>query len=682
MEIFNIVPEDFLKGVSARNHAYFTHLVPVKKTGKDGIRRTYWVNPSEMKKKPSPRTKKHKLTMIDHLENGNKDDHLSSIKTKHDIDSKDVSHFHAGDKVKVLIAPAAQKDLKGKEVFFRGSLTRSKTSTPMVSVVHKDEKTGKKKLFNVNINNVEKTSDATEETKAIVSKGTQKTNIKGETILTDGKKKRAKKETSKEAIEREENLIETGSSFQNKAGQQFMITKVFDSGLIKITALKPKGKFKWRLKKKETVVQERTFKTWIKREGIRRMPPKKSLKAKDSFSYPLEAGLAHINGLIVYNEAGKAKWADTAEAKKYANDLMTENMGVVDAAIVRINKKYSLVDSLDFSAGDFWETCKDNMAQYNPYKGNSAGGVTSRMNMFLDGSINDKMKRVQEERMINQSIETDAYDSEATPVEKVPLEAITTTTIPGGGYVNITHQMALEEGLSDERDVLDYYFGVPLISDFIQRWLGLGRFEADLTTDEVSKMLVGMIYNDKGTKLISAGTIKTEYLPKTKKDLMSWLRARSKTLPELEHTISQNVRLRNTIKSKKEYSDSKDDIPPIVKRKMKRAKTVYDGGKKGRAILAARLITHGIDHKKVGHYVEVVEKILNAKMVPEEYPKEVTLKDSNAIESTLASIYKLKGTKDLPRRLQVKNYVGAKHKKGIADDDVAGLKAFKKLMED
>jgi hypothetical protein len=214
MEIYSVVPEDFEKGVSARNHSYFTHLVPVKKVGKDGVRRTYWVNPSELKKKPNPRTKKHKLTMIDHLEGGEKDDHLNAIKAKHDIDPKDVSHFHLGDKVKILVPPAAQKHMKGEEVVYRGSLTRSKTGTPMVSVAYKDKRTGKRKLFNVNVNNIEKTGDATKETKKIVSKGVEKTDIHGDTVLVDGKKKtKTKKETSKEAISREETKIEAGSAY-------------------------------------------------------------------------------------------------------------------------------------------------------------------------------------------------------------------------------------------------------------------------------------------------------------------------------------------------------------------------------------------------------------------------------------------------------------------------------------
>jgi len=264
--------------------------------------------------------------------------------------------------------------------------------------------------------------------------------------------------------------------------------------------------------------------------------------------------------------------------------------------------------------------------------------------------------------MINQSIEANAYDPEATPVEKMPLEPVTTTTVPGGGYVDVRDQQLLEEGLSDERDVLDHYFGIPLLSDMFQRWLGLGRFESDLTTSEAATLLQGLVVSKIG-KPLSYSVIKEDYLPAEKKKLIAYLKSRGKTLPELEQTFSHNVRLRNKIKSKKEYSDSKDDIPAVVKRKMKVAKKTYDGGKKARAVLAARLITYGVHHKEVGDMVDVVEKILNSKMVPEEYHKEISVPNSIAIERTLAHIYNLKSVKALPRTLKVSQFVLSKFPK-------------------
>lgn len=632
-------------------HGYYTHLVPKKIRGKDGVERIYWVSPDA--------GKKQKLSRVLHFNDGEERDHHTEIATSHEIDKDAMLRFSAGDKV----ATTHGKD-KGREGIFRASM---KGDAPRVSVAFLNPKTGKYSAETHNVNHIKLVHRANDDTSKVVERKTvETTNLLGETTLVDrddydryyGPRSAPGYETQQEKIDKIATTPVTGGVYERPDGRRLAIGPAVTMGGVTrydVTLTTPGAK------PKTGSIEESKLTEQLKASGYRRLPAKaihapkkyvvptaveetapdgtKTTKTvwappklgkdgepvddtggkwvKDDGGKPLSAALErgelHAKGHFAFNPAGRRIL--TPEDQVLAVQILAEHWTNLERVAAVAAGRYPSVAHEEVTASDISEALISAVASYEPLLDVNGWGISHRLQKQAKGSAKRLAMQIHEREMsmVRDDWADDSVDSKpATPMDKAALEEWgDTNDIIASAFISKHDAMVLDEGLRDEADLMSWLYGDEKILDIMKKWTGVGVFEASLNKKEAAEALVGYVYNPATMKPYALSTIETVLLPKELERITAAFKAEGKIDPTFLHTLKQDITLRANLTRKRKYGEIHPKDVSVVRAKAEEVKKPSD-----RANFAADLIRRGVPMADVPLVIQVADRILSGMARP------------------------------------------------------------------
>lgn len=644
-------------------HGYYTHLVPKKIQGSDGVTRIYWVNPDP--------GKPQKLRLVHHAKGGETTAHHAEIKAARGIEEKDLVRYSEGDIVEIT----AGVGTKGKQGIYRGSLASDKNATPRVSIAIDDPKTGKMKSVTANVNNIRLVSRASNESKEKIGRSTVEVKTaKGTTTLVDKAdyKKyyegRAPKETPKEKLDKFVSAVQDGGVYERVSdGRRIVVTMQHpDSDGITYQNLGLPGKPR---PKKIHIASRKSLEKRLKSGEFKRVSiPQTPKLAGNDKTRDIEAGGMLERGEIVFDANGQPQFRDKA-AQQYAIEAIFENWDLIGVRTREELKRWPLVQGDDVQGVDFIEGLVKAVASYNPFQ----GALPGRLGATARAYARAKAWSANQKNMVTVAAESEADEGAreaagGSGAGTVPLDRVTdedSLTEYSTSPISVTDAIDLMEGLRDELDLLQWLYEDEGVVEALSRWTGLGRFEADYTRKEAAAAMEGLLANPKDGTRYAANTIETNFMPLFIRDLKEQIDTESSKYPEFKSTLIKDLRLRDKIHRKRQLADTgeKPYSTGALSAEAKHAAeadTVLAEEKAGRKALAGRLRAVGVKPEDVRKMTDVVEGIMTGhiahtqyrKYIPREYVHAMdTLFRPLKVSHDVGEVMRLAGKKSAPAKL-------------------------------
>ena len=624
IEIVSLADLDLEK--AAFGHGYYTHLVPKKIRGKDGVERIHWVNPDP--------GSKVKLKRVSHHRDGVEADHHKEIQATQEIDKKDLLRFSQGDKVVMTWGRE-----KGREGVFRGAIAGP---SPRVSIAFLNPKTKKHEAKVVNVNHIKLVHRADAETKKVIERKTvETTNLKGETILVDREdyekyyKDRDKQKTTQARVAEEATRLAVGGAYARPDGRVLLIESKKAVGAAvnyDVTVLLPDGK-----KKGRATVDASRLSALVNEQKFERVPRAAALKkrkvyddatgtwtaykSETPYSDDLESGALHAKGHFAYSAAGVrvASKEDQAVARK----ILVEHWPSLEKTVAVRVAKYSAVSDGDVTPADILDGLVGAVASYEPLL-DKAAGIAGRLRAYADSYAKNEAEKIHEREMtlVRDDFVNDS-DTKVDPTPAVDKAAVKealgdTNDIIASAFVSKHDAIALEEGLADEADMMSWLYEDKKILDIMQRWTGLGVYESTISKKEAAAELAGFAYNPKTMKPYAVSTIETILLPQELERIKTAFKAEGMAYPEFMHTLKGDVSLRNKLHRNRQAAPlhPKDEsVAKVVREKIE--------APAGNSEFAGHLIRNGVPLKYVPAVVQLGHRILTGNSVFTEYAKQL-----------------------------------------------------------
>jgi hypothetical protein len=712
IELVSFDDEVLVKGrKGGMQHGYYTHLIPKKIRGKDGVERIHWINPDP--------TKAPKLRLVEHHNVGKENEHLKGIEREHGIESKDLVRYGAGDKVEVV-----DKAGKASEGIFRGSVASESNMTPRVSVAVKSPKTDKWQARTVNVNDIRLVHRATEETKAAIKKKTieVETRSGGLTRVDTADYEKYYADASERNIETPEEqhellnaTVALGSVYTRLSdGIRWRVDEIrsktdSEPSKVLLQAMNPAKDMAD--SKRRMTVQADAFKRALIDGQFRREPGNTHADLKTQpLSAALERGL-FLNGgdYVAYNkgvhpdpaggpaeivytpetrttapqvkfdENGKFQWVNPEEGRKLAGQIIAENLKAVKSAAYNAAARYSNVSKLDAEGmlGEVYEPLLGAILTYEPLIGDSATGIEGRLRTYAGAYARDYARAIHDRKVLeDQDWGSEEDGPTLASYDKEPDAYSEEQSLVAAPFVHSQDAMVLEEGLKDEADLLDWLYGNSYTATVMSKWMGLGKFEATLTKKEAAQALYGHLVHEKTRLPVALSTIETEYLPKQRERIISALKVEAYNDPNFEATMALNLRLRDSMRQKR--ANKEDEIFVADKPILEEAAEGYNGEPKVKAKVAAELIKLGVGLKDSPRMVQVVDQIFTGHLRPSEYALEIPKKYVSAVDKVVGNFSggKIK-VKDV-----IMNGISVARKAKADYSEVAGAAVSKGLVVD
>ena len=662
LDITSLLDTELLE--KAIKHAYFSHLVPVRKRGVDGVTRTYWVNPDPKKLKKT-KSKKSKLQVVSAHNDGTHDEHRAEILKDHEIDfDKDVTSLHHGDVVKLTKDKAGLKP--GTEGIFDGLYVRGVNKTPTISVKVKNAK-GDYVSKQVNVNAVELVKRGNSDTRDKITKPAAASRVPATSA-----------ETNQQRHERlGKEVVPGGIYIRNSDGQQ-IFTSAIVGDKIKVTVLSAKGKGKegyvetskiqgllnackyTRMIKPKTALYESSMAPVKDASGNTVTDPatgkpKMVIQKRltpNLASRMLESGEFHRQGVVKYDSAGKGN-VDQDSARK----IIVEQWPTIDAAVGTAVSKYDGVDQSDIDVSDIIRAATNAINTFEPYMNND---VQPWIRQYVYDKANKKAQSLHDMRRLKTALAPVDGDG-ASPVSRIPTNSSgePISDIASGGFNTALDSIILGEGIEEEADFLAWHIDNPEVAAVVGDWLGLGAREQTYNRKEAAAALVGIMKNPATGEAYSQSSIE-RMLTEIKTKLVGELRNEFHKYPEFQRDLGRNLRLRNKIANKREVSA---DVPIKVRSILDK----HDGGRKSKAEIAAKLIHAGVPMSEAPDLVDITERIIRGDISPMDYHKIIPERHQERVQMALDRILNIKGPEargKLPERFRI--YEAVKRGKRIA----------------
>ena len=621
IKVYTVAELDLEK--AAFKHGYYSHLVPKKITGSDGVERIHWVNPDK--------DKKVKLTRVTHFRDGSEAEHVKEIQKDHIIEPKELTRFSEGDKVVVSYGKE-----KGQEGVLRGVLAGP---SPRVSVAFLNPKTSKHEARTLNVNHIKLVHRANDETKKVIERKTvEVTNIKGETILVDRGdyekyyKDRERKKTPQERVAEAATRLEVGGTYKNSKGQIFHVQyakKIGDKIEYTVKIFTP-GRAKIKIRQ----VSESTLATAIKDKGYERVPRVTIVKEAKVFdedtatwkkyvtdkplSAELESGDLHKKGHFPYEDGFRSM---TPADEELGRKILAEHWTAIERTVTNEIAKYNVSEG-EVTGADIIDPLTKAVASYEPLL-DKGGGIEGRLRKYAKSFARSEAEKIHEREMSTVRETAPADSDSPTPISPMDKAAVEEALgnlddIIASAFVSKHDAMVLDEGLKDESDMMSWLYGDEKILDVMKRWTGIGEFESTLNKKEAAEELAGYAYNPATMEPYSKSTIESYLLPKELVRIIDAFKAEGMGYPDFMQTLKTDVNLRNKLKRNRK-------IAPVHPKDESVIKVVRDMTKKpeGRAGFAAQLIKLGLPPRHVAPVMQLADRILAGVSVPEDYPKQL-----------------------------------------------------------
>lgn len=621
--------EDLVKGGAGFVHVYYSHLrkkppsekwhkqashtLKVMRTRKDGVVQSYWVSPDAKDRKYFVHSE---FSDIDH----DHDAHFQKLKDEEglDKDKGDVFKLSTGDTVKI----GAEGGFHGREgVVIRQSHATKASPTMRVSVSFPIEgKPGKFKVGRFGIGDLEKVKEGNPTDILKEGKNGEAPQPK---LAKEKKKIDAVEETAKERHDRLRKKIELHGIYRGAKGQKRFRVAALSKDLSKVK-LEPVG-FPEPV---GLVVQAEALQKHLNDGSyVREFPSVSDTVNKETqpFTYALESGTMHEDGLIYFDENGSAK--ATPEGKTFLGEVVGEHLGkLVDAAYNKaaaLNDKYPGTfsklthDDVEDIVSKAYESLVDRLAKYEPFLGNMVGGVRT----FLSQKINSKAEKMAKAEFYrkNATQSLDAMLVQPADVEEEdPLERL-----PGSGsFTHYQDLKILEDNLAEEYDFMASAKGFedPYLVDILSRWLGIGRTYRSKSFEsrrEAAAALSKVVLKKDGTPY--SPNMLLGILTKAKQDLAALFQGKMKKDPKFAAMILQNIRLREKFENAKEYEPYEYHID-------KAAKAKFGGSNpKEEFRLGDALLKHGVKADDFPRMFQVIRGVISGQYTPHELAKNTKL---------------------------------------------------------
>lgn len=620
---------DFDLEKAAFKHGYYTHLVPKKVVGKDGVERIHWVNPDK--------DKKTKLARVSHHREGTEAEHHAEINQKHVIDPKDLQRFSEGDKV--VVSWGADK---GREGVFRGDLAGP---SPRVSVALFNPKTGKHDAKTMNVNHIKLVHRADEETKKVVERKTvEVTNLKGETILVDRGdfekyyKDRDKKKTVQERVAEEARRLVVGGVYRRPDGRMIGVESSLKVGSLTRYSIRVVDRRK--KADKSGKVDEGRLQAILDEQKYERVPRPMITKEAKTFdeddgtwkkwvsdkplSADLESGELHRKGHFGYDSKTGMRVPTEAD-EDIARKILAEHWSMLERTVSNRVAKYSTVPDGEISPADIIDGLTKAVASYEPLL-DTGGGIEGRLRQYADSYARSEAEKIHERETATVRDDLVREDGDTTDapitsaVDKAAVKEMLgdLNDIMASAFVSKQDAMILEEGLADEADMMSWLYGDEKILDVMKRWTGIGVFESTITKKEAAAELTGLAYNPATMEPYATSTIETLLLPRELDRITEAFKNEGMVYPEFMATLKKDVNLRNKLARNRKIVPvhPKDEkVIAVVREKVKESK--------GRAIYAAQLIRRGVSPRYAPVVMQLGDRIMAGRSVPDDYAKQL-----------------------------------------------------------
>ena len=673
IEVFSLRNFDLEK--AGFKHGYYTHLVPKKVRGKDGVERIHWVNPDP--------GKKAKLSRITHFSEGKPENHKDDIKRDHEIKDEDMVRFSEGDKVE-----GTKGKHKGLQGVLRGPVAGP---TPRVSVAFHNAKTDKHEAKILNVNDIKLVHRADDATKKVIERKTvEVTNIKGETILVDRSdyekyyKDREKRKSPKQNVEDIAKEVIVGGTYQRPDGRSIVITsskkmlgkETFNLEIRASKDAKPtKGKD----------IDSDRLKRIVEKQGYKRVPRAALLKAAGGidpknnkpFSIQLETGELHEKGAFQYDAAGYR--VASTEDEVIARNILAEHWVYLQRVVASRVMKYPAVSEGDITPADIMDGLIKGITTYEPLL-DTGGGIKGRLEQYADAYAKSEAVKIQERE--NSTVRDDFADDTDTKID--PTSAVDkglvkevlgdTNDIIASAFISKEDAILLDEGLTDETDMMQWLYENEQVIDIMKRWTGLGEFESTLTKKEAAAELfaTGLVKNPSTGEPYKASSIEVNILPKELIRIKEAFEDEAAVYPDFMATLKKDRNLRQKLSRNRK-------ILPAHPKDAQVMKVTLDEVKKpaSRAKFAAKIKSLGVPLNRVGAVMQLADRILAGRSVPTSYaaqlPRDAWEIGSKALtqwfkETLPPSVFmgKRAAALNLPRRFDIETPI----KEAIAREDL------------
>lgn len=605
------VEEDLVKAVF--KHAYYSKLVPQVILGKDGVKRIHWVRPDKD-------IKNAKINPVAVFHEGDREEHHEKIKAEHEIDLDHVHYFSHGDRVRVTAGRH-----KGEVGIFVGAYPNKKNASPRASVKFKDVD-GKWKTGNpVGIGSMELVHRGNRQTKeAIAPKTVEHITKKGKRTLVTKKWKDkvgnlAPKETAQEKYKRMAKEIHQGAVFQRVSdGSRVFIVSEKEAKLhIKILNAKKKSG-----QTEGWVERERFEKLVADKTYFRSNTAKKNMADKKTkpLTAKLESGESHFVGDVSFNEIGRP----TLDPE-VATGIIFENWDLIGRVISAEVSKYSTVDSSDVSGVDFLDKLKNAIETWEPFLNTS---LYPRLYKYAQDAARKKASAIHEINVMRDNHQDVAADS-STAGTITREEAGDPTDLGATGFVNRLDALTFKEAIKEEAEAVEWLVGNDEFVDALTRMIGLGYDRPQISRKEAVRELHGKVVGENG-KLLNVAAIESR-LSNLYDRLVEGFQKKAEENPNFSHSLWASLELRSKMRRKRVEEDYKNTAPT-----MEAVRKIYDGGRNARSTIASKLIRYGASISDAPKMVQTVEKIIDGKVLPEDYHKIVkSPEEAKILESAL-----------------------------------------------
>lgn len=633
-------------------HAYYSKLVPKQIVGKDGVKRTHWVNPDKDNKG------KGKTRLVGHFHDGEHKEHHKQIKQDQEIDLNHLHRYSHGDKVKIVGGP-----YKGQTGLFAGSHSVKANPNARVSVKFKDTDGLWKTSNPIGAGNLELVHRSTNSTlAALAPKSKEYVNKKGQKAVASKawlkKRPAAKKKTAKARHEELGKEITKGVMFQRGSDG----TKIFvlneEADRLRVKILNPSKD----QKKTEGYIDKKKFTEMVGSDSYRRLGfSKLESNTKRKTTRMLETGELHVNGRAGFDAKGNPTLDNQA-----IHDIIFENWDIVESAATSEASKYPTVDSSEISGVDMWAQMSNAITTFEPYLNKP---LKQRLWEYVSDTARKKAHQIHQINILRDRTDIDGADS--TPRGNVTQEA-PPAEIPSGAFVNPLDSMIYHEILKDEADMMGWFAGNDDFADVLMRITGLGSGEATITQVEAAQELHGKIV-DAGGNPISVSALQKR-LSRMVVGVAKSFHNEAEKDPDFAYTLKQSVQYRHKMNRKRDNMEAGAKDLTVLRA----VQDKYDGGRNAKADIAKKLIKNGSGVHGAAPLVEIVEKIVDGKLLPHDYRAKIaSAEHAKIINDTLKDMMP-SGTGVIPDRFHVSDWYRYDSKANIEKASVQWLTGKKK----
>jgi len=636
-------------------HAYYSKLVPKQIVGKDGVKRTHWVNPDKGNKG------KGKTRLVGHFHNDDHKEHHKQIKHDQEIDLNHLHRYSHGDKVKITGGP-----YKGQVGLFAGSHSVKANPAPRVSVKFKDTDGLWKTSNPIGAGNLEMVHRATNSTlESLAPKSKEYVNRKGQKTVASkiwlNKRPPVKRTTPKTRHEDLGKEIGQGVMFQRGSDgtKIFILEEKPDKLRIKI--LNPSKD----QKKTEGIIDKKKFTEMVNTHSYRRLGfSKLESDTKRKITRMLETGELHANGKAGFDDNGNPTMDDQT-----VHSIIFENWDIVEAAAKSEASKYTTVDPSEISGVDMWSQMSNAITTFEPYLNKP---LANRLREYVVDTARKKAQQIHQINILR--VRTDIDGADSTPRGTITQDA-PPAEIPSGAFVNPLDSMIFHEILKDEADMMGWFAGNDDFADVLMRVTGLGSGEASITQAEAAQELHGKIFDAAGRPVpVSAlqkrlsrmviGAIKS-FHDEAEKD------------PDFAFTLKQAVQYRHKMNRKRDNMEAGAKDLTVLRA----VQNEYDGGRNAKANIAKKLIKNGSGVHGAAPLVEIVENIVDGKFLPHDYRAKIqSTEHARIINDTLKDMMP-SGTGKIPDRFHVSDWYKYDPKANIEKPSIKWLAGKTKAVK-